>query len=112
MPQKPYIAANLQRKWIPGVCHLIRVLAFTTLIGCGPREIVVSFLPEITRDQVVEVNKEIGSTILEEPALAVTNIYLIEICTTMTFNQAADFYRKRPEVRSAQAPMDIYLLGK
>ena len=112
MPQVAYRTANLVRKWIPGVYQLVSILAFSILVGCGPREIVVSFLPEITHDQVVEINKEINSTILEEPALAVTNIYLIGISATMSFNQAADFYRKRPEVRSAQAPMDIYLLGK
>lgn len=44
MPQKTYVAAKPQREWMPGVCQLISILAFSTQIGCGPREIVVSLI--------------------------------------------------------------------
>ena len=79
------------------------------LLGCGPREIMVDFKSGIQRPRIDEIIGVIGSYVIKAPQLKVSNLYLIGLAVTVSWDCAHDYYEKHPDVAGI-LPADSYSL--
>jgi len=77
------------------------------LLGCGPREMMVDFKSGIQRTRVDEINGTIGSYVIKAPQLKASNLYLIGLAVTVSWDCAHDYYEKHPDVAGI-LPADSY----
>jgi len=68
------------------------------LSGCGPRDLMVDFKPGIQRPRVDEINATVGSYVIKAPELKASNLYLIGLAVTVSWDCAHNYYERHPDV--------------